>query len=112
VTLLDASKLVVVGQLKSPAKEPETFFPPALAFSPDGTELAVGSERGAISLWSLARPARPQLRLQLPGHQKRVNFLAYEPHGRRLASATFDSIVEVWDLDIIDRELVRLKLAD
>jgi eukaryotic-like serine/threonine-protein kinase len=112
VTLLDASKLVVVGRLKSLAKEPETFFPHSLAFSPDGTELAVGSERGAISLWSLSRPARPQLRLQLPGHQKRVNFLAYEPHGRRLASATFDAIVEVWDLDIIDRELARLKLAD
>jgi hypothetical protein len=29
-----------------------------------------------------------------------------------LASATFDPIVEIWDLDTIDRELVRLKLAD
>jgi WD40 repeat protein len=112
VTLLESSKLVVVGRVKSPAKEPETFFPPSLAFSPDGTELAVGSERGAISLWSVSKPARPQLRLQLPGHQKRVNFLAYEPQGRRLASATLDAIVEIWDLEIIDRELARLKLAD
>jgi WD40 repeat protein len=112
VALLDASKLVVLGRLKNPGKEPEAFLPASLAFSPDGTELAVGSERGAISLWSVSRPERPQLRLQLPGHQKRVNCLAYEPQGRRLASATSDSIVEVWDLDIIDRELVRLKLAD
>jgi WD40 repeat protein len=115
VTLLDASTLASIGRLKGPGKEPEAPWPPALALSPDGMELAVGSERGGISLWSLSRPARPQLRLQLPGHQKRVSRLAYEPHGRRLASAAFDStdsIVEVWDLDIIDRELVRLKLAD
>jgi WD40 repeat protein len=112
VSLLNAFTLSALGKTTSPGKEPETFLPPALAFSPDGTELAVGSERGAISLWSVLRPARPQLRLQLPGHRSRVNCLAYDPHGRRLASATFDSIVEVWDLDIIDRELIRLKLAD
>ena len=98
----------------NPAKEPEPNSAPLVAFSPDGRELAVGSERGTISLWSLSRPESPQLRLQLPGHQKRLNCLAYEPHGQRLASATSDSnsIVEVWDLDIIDRELIRLKLAE
>ena len=109
VSILDATTLVSLSRLKTPG---ENIWPPTLAFSPDGTELAVGSERGAISLWSLSRPSRPQLRLQLPGHRARVNCLAYEPKGRRLASATVDSIVEVWDLDIVDRELVRLKLAD
>jgi WD40 repeat protein len=112
VTLLNASTLAVLGPLTSPGKEPESLWPPAMAFSSDGAELAVGSERGAISLWSVSKPALPQLRLQLPGHRSRVNCLAYDPHARRLASATSDSIVEVWDLDIIDRELIRLKLAD
>jgi WD40 repeat protein len=98
--------------VKSPGNEPETTWAaPALAFSPDDIELAVGSDRGAISLWTLVNPARPQLRVQLPGHRARVNCLAYEPRGRRLASATLDAMVEVWDLDIIDREFVRLKLA-
>jgi WD40 repeat protein len=113
VTVLDASKFVVLSRrIKPPGNEPETSWPPALAFSPDDIELAVGSDRGAVSLWSLAKPARPQLRLQLPGHRSRINCLAYEPNGRRLASATFDAMVEVWDLDIIDRELSRLKLTD
>ena len=113
VTLLDAEKLSVLGQLKSAGKEPETLIPPpALAFSPDGTELAVGSEQGTISLWSLAKPSRPFLLLELPGHRARVSSLSYEPHGRRLASATTDPIVEIWDLDIIDGELMRLHLAD
>jgi WD40 repeat protein len=111
VALLDASKLVVVATLRS-GKEPETFLPTALAFSPDGTELAVGSQQGTISLWSIAKPARPQLRLHLPGHRAYVANLVYDPRARRLASATFDPIVEVWDLEAIDRELFRLRLAN
>jgi WD40 repeat protein len=112
VVLLDASRLVVVGTLQASVKEPETFFPTALAISPDGTELAVGSQQGTISLWSVARPARPELRLHLPGHRAYVANLVYDPRARRLASATFDPIVEVWDLEAIDRELIRLRLAD
>jgi len=112
VTLLDASTLLILGRLRSPDKEAETIWPPALAISPDGNELAVGSQLGTISLWSVARPAQPQLRFHLPGHRATVAKLVYDPHGRRLASATADSVVEVWDLDIVDRELVRLKLAD
>ncbi len=111
VTLLSEPKLVVLGRLRSPDKEAETIWPPALAFSPDGTELAVGSQLGAISLWTISRAAQPQLRLHLPGHRATVAKLVYDPQSRRLASATADSVVEVWDLEIIDRELVRLKLA-
>jgi WD40 repeat protein len=110
VTLLDAAKLTNVGWLQSSGKEPESYLPPALAISPDGTELAVGSQQGTISLWSISAPARPRLRLHLPGHRAVVASLVYDPQARRLASATTDSNVEVWDLEIIDRALGRLRL--
>jgi WD40 repeat protein len=113
VTLFDASNLAVIGSLSDSGKPADGFYPPALAFSPDGRSLAVGSQRGTISLWSLDQPDRAQLALHLPGHRGMVSNLVYDPRGRRLASATYvDSIVEVWDLELIASELVRLKLAD
>lgn len=112
VTFFDASSLAVIGYLGQAGK-PAEIAPPALAFSPDGHSLAVGSLEGAISLWSLAVPSHPRLSLHLPGHRGTVSNLVYDPGGRRLASSTFsDSIIEVWDLEVIEGELARLKLAD
>ena len=116
VTLIDAHSLQRIGVLTEPGKPTENpFWWTWLAFAPDGRSLAVGSSQGIISLWSLDVPARPQLRLHLPGHRGSVTNLVYDTHGRRLASASAsgpDSMVEVWDLAVIDTELVRLKLAD
>ena len=79
--------------------------------------LAVGSQQGAIALWSRsASLRRPGLGLRgcisrATGEGIVMN-LVYDPHGRRLASAGFDPIVEVWDLEVIEHELGRLGLAD
>ena len=91
VILFDASSMAEVGWFKDPVKPTENFSTPALAFSPDGRSLAVGSQQGPISLWSLEVPASPRLRLHLPGHRGTVTNLVYDPHGRRLASATAGS---------------------
>jgi WD40 repeat protein len=111
ITLLDALGHAVLGTVLPRGAQTDLLLAP-LAFSPDGRELAVGSQQGTISLWSVAQPSRPRLRLNLPGHRGRVTQLAYDPRGGRLASATTDSIVEVWDLDVIASELLRLKLSD
>jgi WD40 repeat protein len=81
----------------------------ALAFAPDGRTLAVGSPQGPISLWSLERTSAPRLSLRLPG-QRTVGSLVFDSEGRRMASSSWgpDPIVEIWDLDELQKELARL----
>jgi WD40 repeat protein len=113
VTLFDPQSLRPISVLTEPGRSAENLFLSTMAFSPDGRSLAVGSSQGTISLWSLEVPTSPQLKLHLPGHRGWVSELAYDPQGHRLASATWmDSVVEVWDLAVVETELVRLKLAD
>jgi serine/threonine protein kinase/WD40 repeat protein len=112
VTLFDTLHWRVLARIK-PQNEQLEGFVLALAYSPDGRLLAVGSQEGTISIWSVARPTRPELHLHVPGHRGAVTVLAFDAHGRRLASTSWpDPLVEVWDLDAIGRELASLELAD
>ena len=52
------------------------------------------------------------LQFHLPGHRGVIFSLAYDPQNRRLASAGSDPLVEVWDLELLQRELMRLGLAN
>jgi WD40 repeat protein len=107
VTLLDTVRLKVVGRIELPGEEAQRMFS-ALAFSPDGNSLAVGSPQGQILIWSLQRPSAPRLSLTLPG-QRGVVSIVFDSQGQRLASSSMglDPIVEIWDLDLIHRELAR-----
>jgi WD40 repeat protein len=65
----------------------------SLAFHPDGERLAIAQEwavtiHDAITLDELAT---------LKGHTGRVTALAYAPDGRRLATASWDQTVRIWD---------------
>ncbi|MFI5457780.1 MAG: WD40 repeat domain-containing serine/threonine protein kinase [Isosphaerales bacterium] len=112
VTLIDTARRTVLKRIKPQSAERESFWL-AMAFSPDGRDLAVGSPQGKISLWSVASPTEPHLRLHLPGHRGTNSLLVFDSQGRRLASAEFnDPLVEVWDLDLLQREIIRLGLAD
>jgi len=81
----------------------------ALAFSPDGDALAVGSHQGPITVWSLSAPDAPLFRL--PGHRGPVTSLAFDAPGFHLASAGGDKTVDVWDLRRVRAEFARLGLA-
>jgi WD40 repeat protein len=112
VTLVNTSNQTIFQPLKPTDGEAESWGL-AMAFSPNGRELAVGSDKGTISLWSIADPRRPRLQFRLPGHRAGITTsLVFDAKGRRLASAGMDPLVEVWDLELIQHELVSLQLAD
>ena len=69
----------------------------ALAWSPDGSQLAAGFGDGTIRVWSAdtwAEPPRP-----MAGHRLDVISVAWSPDGRRLASGSRDGSVGVWDIE-------------
>jgi serine/threonine protein kinase/WD40 repeat protein len=112
VTLIETNGFRLLTRLDPPASETENFSP-RMAFSPDGKYLAIGSwQSGTISLWSVTRPEQPTLFVHLPGHRGRILNLVFDAKGKRMASAGSDALVEVWDLETIQRELSRLKLVD
>jgi WD40 repeat protein len=73
-------------------------FIDALAFTPDGKTLAMGTfqseNSGAVKLWDAATGKEKQT---LPGNTKRTKCVAFSPDSKTLAIA-FDQSVKVWDL--------------
>ena len=65
----------------------------ALAISADGRTLAVGTQDGAIKLFSI--PARREI-TTLKGHLTYVDALAFSPDGRLLVSSSGDGRTRLW----------------
>jgi len=66
----------------APVKYPRALPVTALAFSPDGTELAVSGLR-EVTVWN---PATGQLLRRIPGMAQRTYALAWSPNGGTLAA--------------------------
>jgi WD40 repeat protein len=66
----------------------------AVAISPDGKTLAVGTENKVVKLWDVETS---QERTPLRGHADIIHGLAYSADGTMLATASMDKAVKLWD---------------
>ncbi len=66
----------------------------ALAFRPDGKQLAAGDQEGTLRLWDWEN--RTSGRLEK--HQGSITSLSYSPGGTQLASSSKDLTIRLWDL--------------
>ena len=68
----------------------------SVSFSPDGTTLASGSDRGTVKLWG--RGGQAQIIATLEGHTWTVSSVSFSPDGTLLASGSYDETVKLWDV--------------
>ena len=66
----------------------------AVAFSPDGTRLAIADNEGMIYVWQVANS---ELELTLEGHTDWIWSIAWSPDGNILASGSQDCSILLWD---------------
>ena len=65
-----------------------------IAYTPDGTQLAVAS---SIGIWFYDATTGAEVNL-LTGHKSFVTFVAFSPDGTKLASGSWDTTIRLWDV--------------
>ncbi|HLF94608.1 MAG TPA: hypothetical protein VJB14_14180, partial [Planctomycetota bacterium] len=66
----------------------------AVAFSPDGKQVASASHDRSLRTWDAATGKRL---LTVEGHRGRMYGLAWAPDGKRIATAGHDKTIRIWD---------------
>ncbi|KAJ5894292.1 G-protein beta WD- 40 repeats containing protein [Penicillium taxi] len=74
--------------------EGHSIWVTTVAFSPDGKQIASGSDDTTIKLWD---STTGDLQKTLEGHSYRVTTVAFSPDGKQIASGSVDSTIKLWD---------------
>ncbi len=82
----------------------------SLAFTPDGTSLLTGGERGTVKVWDLSNTSEPRLELEYSEHKRPVRNVVVSPHGDFFASSG-DGVL-LWSLATGKRRALTSKQED
>jgi signal transduction histidine kinase/WD40 repeat protein len=91
---------MATGELVTEIAQPREVG--VLAWSPDGTTLAIGRNGGWIETWQADSWTQTA---KWKGHDDIVVCLEFEPGGRRLASASWDGSIRFWRVPGYQKEL-------
>ncbi|MBW4442721.1 MAG: caspase family protein [Plectolyngbya sp. WJT66-NPBG17] len=99
---LKISTIATLQQAIAASEEPTTTVGISLSnasLSPDQKTFAVSTRNNSIQLWQRDGNKFQQLGTEFKGHKAAITQLVFSPDGKRLASASQDTTIKLWDVE-------------